>query len=109
MLFKFISKIQARLIYLDTPSWGELLKNSNGDRVIQKYIRNQLRKITKDASDIDIVAIDASYYTPGSQAGIRPEIRKCMNDNTVLKEILSISKFTSWHNNNIHSYKKRSK
>jgi uncharacterized protein YehS (DUF1456 family) len=94
IFFKFISKIEARLIYLDTPSWGELLKNSNGDRVIQKYIRNQLRKITEDALDIDIVIINASYLKPRLNTNLRKEVQFCMDDNTVLQEILDINGFT---------------
>lgn len=71
---------------------SELLQ-SNGKNVIQKYIRDKLSKLI-GIVDIDIVVIDASYYSPISQEGISKEIRFCMNDNTVLNEILTIGNFS---------------
>ena len=93
LFFKFISIIQPKLLFFEQPSWVDILSKSNGNKVIQKYIRDKLRTQNSNPN-IDIVAIDASYYTPGSQAGIRPEIRKCMNDITVLEEILIIGNFS---------------
>lgn len=69
------------------------LSNSNGKNVIQKYIRDKLSKLI-GIVNIDIVVIDASYYTPISQEDIRQEIKFCMNDNTVLNEILTIGNFS---------------
>ena len=93
LFFKFISIIQSKLLFFDQPSWVDILLRSNGNNVIQKYIRDKLRTQNSNPN-IDIVAIDASYYTPVSQAAIRPEIRMCMNDITVLQEILSIGNFS---------------
>ena len=93
IFFKFISKIQPRLIYLDMPYWKNLLKHSNGNKVIQKYIRDELGKIT-DESRIDIIAINASYLKPSLNKPIRNEVQLCMNDNTVLQEILNIGNFS---------------
>ena len=93
LFFKFISIIQPKLLFFEQPSWVDILSKSNGNKVIQKYIRDKLRTQNSNPN-IDIVAIDASYYTPGSQADIRPEILYCMNDITVLEEILSIGNFS---------------
>jgi len=93
LFFKFISIIQPKLLFFDQPSWADILSRSNGNKVIQKYIRDKLRTQNSNPN-IDIVAIDASYYTPGSQAAIRPEIEMCMRDRTVLQEILSIGNFS---------------
>jgi hypothetical protein len=93
LFFKFISIIEPRLLYSDIPSWADLLERSNGNKVIQKYIRDELRKQIAN-QNIDIVAINASYYIPKSQSAMRPEIRMCINDDTVLGEILNIENFS---------------
>jgi hypothetical protein len=93
LFFKFISIIEPRLLYSDIPSWADLLERSNGNKVIQKYIRDELRKQIAN-QNIDIVAINASYYIPKSQLAMRPEILMCINDDTVLGEILNIENFS---------------
>jgi hypothetical protein len=93
LFFKFISLIEPRLLFFKEPDWREELLQSNGKNVIQKYIRDKLRTLI-GIVNIDIVVIDASYYTPKSEEGINQEIRFCMNDGTVLNEILTIDTFT---------------
>lgn len=93
LFFRFISLIEPRLLFFREPNWREELLQSNGKNVIQKYIRDKLRTLI-DIENIDIVVIDASYYTPKSEEGINQEIRFCMNDGTVLNEILTIDTFS---------------
>jgi hypothetical protein len=90
IFFKFISIIQPRLCYLGMPNWVELLKRSNGNKVIQKYIKDELRKIRGNP---DIVTINASYAA-SEHAMNRQEVQFCRADNTVLQEILDINDFT---------------
>lgn len=93
LFFKFISLIEPRLLFFKEPNWMSELSNSNGENVIQKYIRDKLSTLI-GIVNIDIVVIDASYYTPISQEAISKEIIFCMNDNTVLNEILTIGNFS---------------
>jgi hypothetical protein len=93
LFFKFISLIEPRLLFFKEPNWMSELSNSNGENVIQKYIRDKLSTLI-GIVNIDIVVIDASYYTPIPQEAISKEIRFCMNDNTVLNEILTIGNFS---------------
>jgi hypothetical protein len=93
--FKFISIIQPELLFFETPVWQTVISKinrNNRTNVIQKYIKNILTIPIN--MDVDIVVIDASYYTPRSTEAMTNEIRLCRADNTVLREILSIGNFS---------------
>jgi hypothetical protein len=95
IFFQFISLINKKLRFFQRPSWTEVFTDlkqsnqSNQSKIIQNYIK---RRLHQDSQRIDIVVIDASYSA--SQSVIPREIELCMNDNTVLQEILDINGFS---------------
>jgi hypothetical protein len=92
IFFQFISLLDNKLRFFQKPSWTEVFKDlrqSNRSKIIQNYIKGRLRQ---NNDGIDIVVIDASYSA--SKSDITDVIRLCMNDNTVLQEILDINGFS---------------
>ena len=99
IFFSFMAILNSNYIHFFTrPSMDEIFeefdnsRQSDKSKPIKNYIIRRLRQ--QNIQHKHAVIIDTSYFQPAKESDINRSIRLCMNDRTVLQEILSIGIFS---------------